>query len=182
LTGSLSDEFVTDYSPEFKKAASEVILAEGGLVDDPRDPGGRTKYGITQSELDGFIQRNPGCGLPARVDDLTPAAVLPIYKIDYWDAFHGDQLPPALASVVFKQYVNEPPHAVITALQTAVGVLSDGVMGPRTVAAAARQPTVDTVAMFLAECVLYYMVRPGWGTFGRGWVKRCFVDAMDAVT
>ena len=31
--------------------ASEIVAREGGFVDDPDDPGGATKYGVTLSTL-----------------------------------------------------------------------------------------------------------------------------------
>ena len=38
---------------DFSEALRLVLAQEGGRVDDPRDPGGRTNRGITQATYDG---------------------------------------------------------------------------------------------------------------------------------
>lgn len=54
---------------EFSAAIPVTIQHEGGFVDNPADPGGATKYGITQKDLDATIALYPG--FPTNVADLT---------------------------------------------------------------------------------------------------------------
>jgi len=77
-------------------AALKLILAhEGGYVNDPRDPGGETAYGISRRAY-------PNVNIRA----LTPESAGAIYKRDYWDACGCGQLEPALALCVFDSAVN----------------------------------------------------------------------------
>lgn len=89
----------------FDESLAWVLQREGGLVDDPADPGGRTNLGITQKTLDAWRAHHPEA--PAKVDDLTPETVAPIYRDAYWfpagcDGLHNG----ALALVVFDTAVN----------------------------------------------------------------------------
>lgn len=54
---------------DFKTAIPVTLQHEGGFVDNPADPGGATKYGITQKDLDATSVEFPW--LPAHVADLT---------------------------------------------------------------------------------------------------------------
>jgi lysozyme family protein len=63
----------------FDKALALVLRHEGGLVDDPRDPGGLTNCGISQRAYPDLDIRN-----------LKVADIALIYRTDYWDAIKGD--------------------------------------------------------------------------------------------
>ena len=79
----------------FLKAMEFVFSWEGGYVDDPADPGGRTRWGISQRaypDLD--------------IANLTKDQARAIYKKDYWDKVGGDTLPAPLALVAFNAAVN----------------------------------------------------------------------------
>lgn len=87
----------------FETALAFTLAREGGLVDDPRDPGGRTNLGVTQHELDAVRSKY---GLPATVDALTPQLVAPLYRGEYWQAAKCDGMAPALGLAVFDTAVN----------------------------------------------------------------------------
>ena len=102
---------------------------EGGYVDDKRDPGGRTKYGITErvARKHGFDVRN-----------LTKGQALEIYRKDYWDVCRCDDMPLPVAMVVFDAAVNQGPRRAGRFLQKALNRLNarvavDGVIGPNTI-------------------------------------------------
>jgi len=74
-----------------------VIGVEGGLVDDPADPGGLTKFGISQKSYPQLDIRN-----------LTPEQAKDIYYQDYWLAAACDHITnEALAILVFDCAVNQ---------------------------------------------------------------------------
>lgn len=80
----------------FERAFEIVIGAEGGLVDDPADPGGLTKYGISQRTYPKLDIRN-----------LTLEQAREIYQRDYWEAAGCDLITnPVLAILVFDAAVN----------------------------------------------------------------------------
>jgi lysozyme family protein len=72
------------------KAFDQVIIYEGGYVNHPKDPGGPTNLGITQSTLSSYLGRRASV---QEVRALTKAAVKPIYKKRFWDVLRCDDLP-----------------------------------------------------------------------------------------
>lgn len=164
----------------FDKALAELIAPtmEGGLVDNPADPGGRTNLGITQATLDGA--RKDIAGLPATVDELTQVTAGMIYKPLYWDRVQGDVLPPALASCVFKQAVNQGVSRAIIELQDSLGLALDGRLGPVTIAAAQRKEPKAAVTDFEAAAILNYARSSQWSDFGKGWVRRAVRTSVEA--
>ncbi|HPC92900.1 MAG TPA: glycosyl hydrolase 108 family protein [Myxococcota bacterium] len=67
---------------DFDRAIHFVLAQEGGFVDDPRDPGGRTNFGISQRaypDLD--------------IASLTKQQATEIYREDYWKRAGCAELP-----------------------------------------------------------------------------------------
>lgn len=145
----------------FDKALELVLEHEGGYVDHPDDPGGRTIYGISErSHPDAWR-----AGIPTREQAAA------IYRRDYWDRCGCDRLPPAVAVIVFDAAVNQGAAWAAKTLQRVLGVAQDGVIGPVTAAAAARNPAA-TVAAFSAARLRHYASLRTFGTFGKGWSFR----------
>ena len=106
----------------FPKALPRILVYEGGKVDDPRDPGGRTNKGITQTTFNAWCREQ---GLPqVDVYTITNDEVASIYKYKFWDVVRGDDLPCGLDLVVFDGAVNSGPGQSGKWLQRALG-LSD---------------------------------------------------------
>jgi lysozyme family protein len=156
------------YSAEFRHAVEEVLNAEGGETNDPADPGGHTKFGISQRAY-------PDVDIAA----LTKDAAIDIYHRDYWLAASCDKLPPALAAVVFDAAVNQGVNRTVRMLQASLGVPVDGVLGPVTLRRAALIPKTAVVD-FTAQRILHYLSLPTFGRFGKGWVARAIRSAIGA--
>ena len=121
--------------------ATEIVAREGGYVNDPDDPGGATKYGVTIHTL-----RRLGLDLDGdgRIDEddvkvLTKARAVSIFVEHYFRKPKIDQLPEVLHATVFDMYVNTGANAV-KILQRLLGdmriaVKVDGVIGRQTIAA-----------------------------------------------
>lgn len=139
--------------------AFEILLGhEAGFVDNPADPGGATKYGISARAYPDLDIRN-----------LSVEAAKAIYRRDYWNRVCGDILPPGLALLLFDAAVNAGVDQAVRWLQRAAAVREDGQLGPVTLAAA-REPGV---ALAFHRIRVQAMTRmPGWGSFGRGWAVR----------
>lgn len=157
----------------FEKAFEVVVGLEGGYVNDPHDPGGETKFGITKRQYPG-----------EDIAGLTLARAQEIYRHDYWQAVRGDELPWPLALLVFDSAVNQGVGAAIRNLQATLGVKVDGDLGSITLGAAAHCGA-EGAAMFMANRILRYVDAkdprtgaPLWPTYGRGWAKRCFAVAL----
>lgn len=71
----------------FDEVIPLILKSEGGskITRDPDDPGGTTKYGISQRA---FPHLN--------IEDLQEEDAKRIYKTSYWDAIGCDDLPPSL--------------------------------------------------------------------------------------
>lgn len=145
----------------FDEAFERVIGHEGELVDNPADPGGLTKYGISQRAY-------PGVDIKA----LTLDDAKRLYKRDYWDRAMADQYDGAIGFQLFDAAVNSGVSAAIKMLQRAVGVQDDGVVGARTVAAIRATPVARVLLGFNAERLEYMANAGGWPSFGKGWSRR----------
>lgn len=80
---------------KFEDAMKFVFKWEGGYVNDPNDPGGETKFGISKRAFPYIDIKNL---------DLETAKGL--YKTSYWDKTGCDHLEPKLAVSVMDAAVN----------------------------------------------------------------------------
>lgn len=164
--------------PLFETALDRVLVQEGGFIHHSEDPGGATNLGITRRTL------SQARGRPASVEDvrrLTRAEAASIYRRLYWDAIQGDALPPGIGLAVFDMAVHSGPSRAVRLLQEALGVTADGILGPRTLAAARAADAADLVRR-LSRARLGFLSRlPGWSVFGRGWRRRVLAIEREAL-
>lgn len=153
---------------DFDRAFDLVIGAEGGFVDDSRDPGGATKYGITARD-------HPGID----IESLTLDQAKQIYLVEYWTPSHCDQMSWPINAMVFDAAVNQGQGAAIKCLQGALGVPQDGVFGDHTKAALTTHDATETAALFMAARAQRYFTTVNFDRFGRGWLKRLFKLSME---
>lgn len=144
-------------SAAFLRAVAIVLAHEGGYVNDPNDPGGETNFGISK-------RRYPD----EDIKGMTAARATDLYHSDFWLAVRGDELPPALALQVFDMAVNAGPGTAIKILQEVLGATIDGVLGPKTLAAAAASGRSHAVR-YARERIDHYAKLAGWSRFGRAW-------------
>lgn len=155
-----------------------MIRLEGGEANLKGDPGGHTKYGITQATLTNVRASLPT--LPEDVGQLTANEAATIYRTVDWTEIHGDELPPALAALVLNSAVNQGEPTAVALLQECVKVPVDFRMGPQTLAAvkAWRSPYLpeQTLAEEYAAHVgvKYASLYSREGQFELGWLRRLF--------
>jgi lysozyme family protein len=150
----------------YDAALKATLRYEGGKVDDPRDPGGRTAYGVTQNTYNAWRAKH---GLNQKdVFQIADSEVAAIYKQEYWDKIRGDDLPDGVDFAVFDFAVNSGVSRAAKYLQSMVGVTQDGVIGPKTIAAAKTYLGNRLTDMRLG----FLKGLPTWNTFGRGWSNR----------
>ena len=138
-----------------------VLVHEGGYVNDPRDPGQETRWGISKRAYPHLDIRN-----------LTRAQAVDIYRRDFWQRVRGDELPREFAFQALDAAVNHGIGNAVRWMQRAAGVADDGVIGPVTLAAVQRAQAADLVLRFNAERLRFYAKLTTFSTFGRGWVNR----------
>ena len=151
------------------KSFEMVLVHEGGYVNDPRDPGGRTNLGVTQRAWEAYLNRSV---TEAEMRGLTPAAVKPFYKTMYWDKIKGDQLPNGVDYAAYDLAVNSGTGRAAKYLQQIAGVTADGVIGPKSIEAIKACDPEQTVQA-LCDMRLDFLKRlPTFETFGKGWSRR----------
>lgn len=175
-----------------QEIAREIVAREGGYVNDPDDPGGVTKYGVTLGALQrlGLDLNRDGVVSARDVKALTPEQAAQIYVQHYFEAPRLGELPQAVQASVFDMQVNAGANAVriLQELLNRMGqaVAVDGALGPQTLtaaqAAAAPDPQLFADAYGIARRNYYYALaerRPASrkyattkrGTKG-GWILR----------
>ena len=153
----------------FAEALQKLLHHEGGFVNHPSDPGGRTNLGVTQKVWEEWV------GHPVEekgMRALTPATVAPLYRSKYWDKIKGDELPSGVDYAVFDAAVNSGPGRAAKWLQGCVGVEQDGGIGPKTLAAVAAMDPAELVEDYAKRRLSFLMDLPHWSTFGKGWGRR----------
>jgi lysozyme family protein len=159
----------------FDAAFLAVIGVEGGLSLDPADRGNWTGGQVGLGTLEGTKYGISAAAYPKLdIANLTIDDARAIYQAHYWVAIKGDQLPPALALLTFDGAVNQGIGATIRALQRALGVTDDGVIGPVTIAAAQHEPVEKTTVEICARRAVSYGGGSQFNTFGLGWMRRLF--------
>jgi lysozyme family protein len=121
-----------------------VLDYEGGYSNDSSDPGGETNFGISKRAYPALDILN-----------LTLDEAKAIYRRDYWQPCHCDDLPKPLAIAVFDTAVNQGVGRAIRLLQKAMGVKDDGDIGPVTLEAM-QKATIYTAKRFLAHRLIAY--------------------------
>lgn len=145
----------------FEQAFQAVIGHEGGYVNDPRDAGGETKYGISKRAYP-----------DEDIAGMTLDRARGIYKRDYWDRCQCDQLPAVLRMHVFDAAVNSGTTQAAKWLQLSVGTSADGVIGARTISAARWTDALQSVSRYNGLRLLFLTTCKSWPAHGRGWVRR----------
>ena len=163
-------------------AALEFVLGyEGGYSNNPKDPGGETNLGITQRTLTEYVRTHSASGLPTDVRALKRGQAAKIYHDWYWLPISGDDLPPAIALLVFDCAVNQGVARASRILQDALGVKVDGVIGPLTIAAAKQATAAVLMREIALGRALAYVATGNMQVFGKGWFRRLFACVIEAV-
>ena len=153
----------------YDKCLETILHHEGGYVNHPKDPGGETNLGVTKRV---YLEH----GGQKDMKDLLVEDVAPIYKKNYWDKMKGDDLPSGLDLCVFDFGVNAGPGRSAKYLQTMIGTVADGGIGPNTLKKVdeyvSEHGLVDTIVNFQNARQGYYESLSTFSTFGRGWTRR----------
>lgn len=153
----------------FDEAFERVIGHEGGLVDHPNDPGGLTRYGISQRSY-------PSENIRAMTLDRAKT----IYMRDYWGPAGCDSVPAAIRFDLFDMAVNSGVRAAVKCLQGAAGAEQDGILGPRTLQAIGVLDGARLAARFNGARLQFMTDLSTWPTFSRGWARRIASNLMKA--
>jgi lysozyme family protein len=156
-------------SENFEKCLETILHHEGGYVNHPKDPGGETNLGVTKRVWEEW-------GGTKDMRDLTPEDVAPLYKKNYWDRVKGDDLPSGLDLAVFDWAVNSGTGRAAKKLQSMIGTVADGGIGPNTLRILGEyidehgiEATIENYQGVRQE---FYESLSTFETFGKGWTRR----------
>lgn len=127
---------------------------EGGLSDKASDRGGLTKFGITLGLVQSLASTQPGRNFLQQIDIVLPVArrciteltfdqARSIYAKVFWLDTHINELPLALAHMVFDFAVNAGESRAVRYVQESLNahgaeLKSDGKLGPKSLSACAN--------------------------------------------
>jgi len=152
---------------DFERSLPIILEFEGGKVDDPTDPGGRTAFGITQRTYDGW---RSSAGWPIHdVYTIEQTEVAEIYLKRFWERGRCGTLIWPLSLLHFDACMNhgtEPKKADGTLKINAARLLQrallldgreiDGVLGPQTVMLTTLTPIKELCDRYLLERFFRY--------------------------
>jgi lysozyme family protein len=156
-----------------KHAIELTFGSEGGLSLDKKDPGnwtggkvgvGRlvgTKYGIA-------AHSHPNLDIP----NLTLEKAAEILDDEYWRKAWGDRLPAGVDYAVFDFAVNSGVAQAVKSTQRVVGVLHDGIMGPKTLAAINAMSPPVLIRQLCDDRLAFMQGLSNWSHNKNGWTAR----------
>jgi len=142
---------VTIIAPPFERALAFILEWEGGYSNDPKDPGGETRWGISKRS---YPEIN--------IATLTKEQAAAIYRRDYWDRCKCGDLPLGLGLAVFNAAVNQGPKSALKLLKATEG-------------------QSDRLLDFFARQLVRYGQTVNFEIYGRGWARRslaCYRTAL----
>ena len=151
----------------FQECLELILKAEGGWVNHPSDPGGETNLGVTKRVWEEYV------GHPVEsLKKLTKEDVAPLYEQKYWRPCYGEVLPRGLDFFCFSFGVNAGCGRSVKLLQQSLGLVSDGIIGPRVMQKLRESNIADVIKGFSESRREYYKSLKTFPIFGRGWLNR----------
>ena len=149
----------------FNRAIEVILKHEGGYVDHPDDPGGKTNFGISQRA---FPDED--------IENMTRQRAKDIYLLRYWFPLNLKRLKNAnICLEIFDMAVNSGKSKAVRMAQRLAGTKADGVLGPVTSGKINRYKGDFVKDYKHARKVFYeYLANkyPRYKTFLRNWFYR----------
>jgi Putative secretion activating protein len=175
----------------FDTAILTVLKHEGFYSNDPHDPGGPTKYGISLRYLqslgdlnhDGFLDGDFNEDGRVNSEDIrymTQADALVLYRVQWWDRHQYEKIiNQQIATKVFDLAVNMGAKQAHKCLQRAlrstcnVILLEDGILGEKTFSAVNNANPNELLSALRSEAAGFYrsLNKPRYLT---GWLNRAY--------
>lgn len=149
----------------FDDAFSALMEHEGGYSDHAADPGGKTRFGVTEA-----VAREVGYRGDMRELPLDLAKRIALER--YWRPAGCDEWPEAIRFDVLDVAYNSGVKTAIKMVQRAAFAEADGVLGPKTRLAVRAIDPLVLLARINGARLAYLADLPTWPAFGRGWARR----------
>jgi lysozyme family protein len=162
----------------FKECLDLVLKSEGGWTGShglAGDLGGETNLGVTKAVWEEWV------GHPVTtLKNLTKEDVSPLYEQRYWKPCYAEVLPRGINYLVFSMGVNAGTGRSVKLLQSAIGCVPDGVIGPKTRELISANNNATLISKFSETRREYYrsLAKP---MFEKGWLNRCDREEQEAL-
>lgn len=162
---------------DIKKLIPFILRWEGGFVNDKDDLGGATNKGVTIGTFEGFCKKK-GRPKPTVQDlkNISDDDWTEIIKSLYWDRWKADEIKSQGVANILVDWVWASGVHGIKRPQRILGIMADGIVGSKTIAALnALDPATlfkmikEDRAKFVDEIC---KARPQNEKFRKGWMNR----------
>jgi lysozyme family protein len=174
----------------FDKVIPILLDIEGGYVDNPHDPGGATKYGISLrycNESNDALEVTRLLGIqhlgPITKEDIkniTADQASRVYKVLWWDKYHFEEFQnQEIATKAFCSAVNIGLYHAAICLQRAVRatcgkvLIEDGILGPESLKYINEYSSTTLLASYKSELAGYYRLLHNPSELN-GWLNRAY--------
>ena len=155
----------------FDEAFDALLKHEGGFSNHAADPGGATRWGVTEA-----VARREG--YTGDMKDYPVADAKRVYRKLYWDAMRLNDVRPELRFDLFDSAVNSGVAQTVRWVQRILHVNDDGIVGVVTLNALATANAAKFLAKFNGQRLLFMTSLGTWHSFGRGWARRIAENLM----
>jgi lysozyme family protein len=165
----------------FDEAFQLLIGNEGGLSMDQKDrgnwTGGRAGAGVLKGSKYGISAMSyPDLDIA----NLSIEQAKAIYARDFWSQAGCDMAPDGIRFDLFDMAVNSGPRPARMCLQSATGVIPDGLLGDKSKAAIAALDPQRLIARFNGARLKAMTDMAAWPDQGRGWARRIATNLLRA--
>lgn len=156
---------------KFEDAIGFILKHEGGLVNNPADPGGLTNFGISKRWADSQ-------GICLDIANLTQDEAKALYKEYFWNPLFDSIISQEVGGKILDLTVNMGAKQANKLAQRACEgkCLVDGQLGPKTILAInSIPPDLYLTAICSLQADFYHALvaqKPQLGVFLKGWLKR----------
>ena len=173
----------------FESAIVHALAHEGGYVNDPDDPGGATKFGISLRWLKkvGDLSGDFDMDGDIDVDDIkamTNEQARELYRVHWWVKYGYEKINSQdIATKVLDLSINmgaKQAHILLQRACRACGfeLLEDGIIGPVTLTTINNIQGFKLLPAFRSEAAGFYRIliaqKPVFKKYQTGWLKRAY--------
>lgn len=154
-----------------------ILKWEGGWANDPLDQGGATMKGVAIGTYTEYCHRKGRpTPTPEQLRNISEAEWQEIFKTMYWDRWQADRITNQSVANILVDWVWASGIHGIKIPQRLLGVLEDGVVGEKTLAALNAQNPTQCFERIKAERIKFVedIIRrkPDQVRFIKGWKNR----------
>lgn len=162
---------------DFLTTIERVLGHEGRYVNNPADPGGETKWGITWPVLREAIALKL---VPPEttIASLERDQAITVYNFRFWMRINASKLFDGVAYQLLDFAVNSGIENAVRKFQLALGVSDDGHWGPVSQAAADAMSESDQIMRLNGVRLDWLTYRSNWPDASRGWSRRIAKNLM----